>query len=156
MSQAISGSRTARVLDRERQCWELRVRGATFDQIAHALGFRSKASAFKSYMRAFGRLKEQIQNGAEQQRALMLERLDALVGTHMPLAAQGSRDAAEIVLKADKRRADLLGFDAPAKKDMARAGQPIRFIMVEEEVTVGDEVPFEATHQTVNGGGTKN
>ena len=115
MSQAISGSRRARVLDRERQSWELRVHGATFDHIAHVVGFRSKASAFKSYMRAFDRLKKQIQVDAEQERALMLQRLDALILTYMPQAIAGSRDAAEIVLKTDRRRAELLGLDALAK-----------------------------------------
>ena len=133
MSQAISGSRAALVLDRERQCWELRVRGATFDQIAHALGFRSKASAFKSYMRAFRRLKQQILVDAEQQRHVILERLDALVHTYMPLAIQGSSDAAEIVLKADKRRADLLGLDVPAKNNMTTAERSTRFIVVHEK-----------------------
>ena len=54
MSQAISESRAGRVLDRERQCWELRVRGATFDQIAYVVEFRSKALAFKSYMGPLG------------------------------------------------------------------------------------------------------
>ena len=70
MSQALSGSRAAHVLDRERQCWGLRYYGVTFDQIAYLVRFRSKSSAFKSYMRAFTRLKAQLQLDAEQQRAL--------------------------------------------------------------------------------------
>ena len=55
--------------------------------------------------------------------ALILERLDALILTYMPKAITGSRDAAEIVLKADKRRADLPGLDGPAKVTHTGAGR---------------------------------
>ena len=44
----------------------------------------------------------------------MLERLNALILTYMPQAIAGIRDAAIIVLKTEKRRAELLGLDAPA------------------------------------------
>ena len=47
----------------------------------------------------------------------------------------GNKDSAEIILKTEKHRADLLGLDLPAKNAMACAGQPSQFIVVEEEAT---------------------
>ena len=115
---------------RERQALELRMAGATYAKIAEALGI-SVAGAHGAVMRALKRLNEKVTEDAEEMRRLELERLDSLMLTLWPQAKRGNQGAIDRILRIMKRRAELLGLDAPARTDVTTKGQPITTIQFE-------------------------
>ena len=118
-------------LQREAQCWEMRIRAKTCDEIGQALGLADRRSAHKCYKRAYARLLKQVDHRAEEERRLDLARADMLIRANSAKAERGDKDAAEVIFKAMKRRAGLLGLNAPKPqtKDIPEAYQ---FILVEE------------------------
>ncbi len=96
---------------------EMRVRGATYDEIALAgIGYNCKSAAYKAVQRA---LKRRAAEPVETVRQLEVSRLDALLGAVWDRALRvGLPDDINSVLKIMKRRAALLGLDAPKKIDI--------------------------------------
>jgi len=96
----------------ERKCLDLRLAGATYDQIAETLGLTDKKLAWR---RLDSALRKTIAEPAEKVRRVELARLDAmLVGLWKP-ASEGHLGSIDRVLKIQERRAKLLGLDAPTK-----------------------------------------
>jgi hypothetical protein len=94
---------------------ELRLAGASYDQIGAALGLKTRSGAYRMVERVLARL---VQEPADQVRALELARLDSWLTRITPLIHQGSLDALDRGLKIMARRAALLGLDMPVKMDM--------------------------------------
>jgi hypothetical protein len=75
------GSRSLRALENDVQALRLRVEGATFDEIASALGYRTRSAAWKAVYRArtarlleLARLVRQLELVGSQQRLAAIER----------------------------------------------------------------------------------
>lgn len=138
---AASRAKRAEVAERRRLCVELRVAGKTWDDIAAALGYKTKAAACQDFGRALKERLKRLDQSVDDLRALELERLDALyreawaIMEKPHLLVQGGR-AIEVVvdgqavklrddgpklaamdrlLKIAERRARLLGIDAPVQ-----------------------------------------
>ncbi len=125
-SKASQRRLTAR--ERERKAMELRLAGATYAQIAQALGI-SQAGAHKAVMRALKRLNEKLNEQAEQVRRLELERLDRMLLALWPQAQKGNHGAVDRILRIMERRARLLGLDAPKSVDVTSGGEPLQIIL---------------------------
>lgn len=91
---------------------DLRTAGVAYSSIGQALGI-SKTRAYELVMLGLEELAESIVETATRVRDLELRRLDAIVMAHHP-QRQNPRNA-EILLKASKRRSEILGLDAPTK-----------------------------------------
>jgi hypothetical protein len=106
----------------------MRIAGASFDDIAEALSYASRAGAHKAIMTA---IESTLPEPVEAVRQLELNRLDRLWLAVWPAALQGNPQAVEACLKIMKRRADFDGLDRAKKFEHAGPGGkaiPVQFI----------------------------
>ncbi len=99
-------------VEKQRQALELRKAGATFDQIAKALGYANAGGAYKVVQAG---LRAVVQQPADEVRQLEVERLDAMLRALWPDAMAGKWLAIDRCLGIMDRRARLLGLDAPLR-----------------------------------------
>lgn len=97
---------------REAEAIELRAAGLTFADIAKEMGLYDESAAHKIVMRGLGRI---TQEPAEELRRLECERLDRMFRSMYVKAVAGSWLAVDRCLTIMKRRAELLGLDAPIR-----------------------------------------
>jgi hypothetical protein len=107
--QRVTRSRLA-LRERQRQALDRRLAGETYQQIADALGYKSKCGAYKA---VDGALREVTREPAEAVRALELARLDELYRAASPFAKNGEAVMIAACLRIMERRAKLLGLDLP-------------------------------------------
>ena len=107
---------------RQRLALERRLAGETYQQIADALGYKSKCGAYKAVE---GALREVTREPAEAVRELELQRLDAMLATLWPLMQKGDIQALAGCLKISERRAKLLGLDRSQCVDVTSGGEKI-------------------------------
>lgn len=138
---------TPEVAAKYRQVVNMRVQGATFDQIAERVGYANRQGAFEAYRAA---LKWWGKDEVEEARQLESERLDRLhqsTTLMLEAAQQGSiqvsyaADGTEVrtptfapevlaavntAVNVSRRRSSLLGLDAPRQVEVAGAdGGPV-------------------------------
>lgn len=111
-SRSATGSGTLKTTERRAFILEKRREGHSLEAIGRMLGI-SKVAVFHHVKAAVDELREQCAEDAETMRELELQRLDELTQTFLVLAKDGCDKAANIVLKAQERRAKLVGLDAP-------------------------------------------
>ncbi|WP_461152340.1 hypothetical protein [Saccharopolyspora tripterygii] len=93
---------------RRERALQLRLSGATFQQIADELGYTDKTAAYKSIRHALDRI------GREEAQELFdldLARLDRLLMAVWPQAMKGDLFAVDRALKIMERRARMVGYD---------------------------------------------
>lgn len=94
---------------------KLRVAGYGFRDIAKQLGI-GLATAYNDFKAVMDRTKSEADSTADQERQVSLARIDKAIAVLMPmLDGENSLDAMDRLDKLEKRRAALLGLDAPAK-----------------------------------------
>lgn len=124
--------------ERTLQALQLRASGATYDQIALALGYANRSCAFQAVQRG---LRMTLREPADQVRDLELQRLDRLQAALWARAIKGGYRAIETILKLMDRRAKLMGLDAPTRVDITQTirqvaednGLPVDQVMAEAE-----------------------
>jgi len=109
----VSRVRSVAARVRGQQAIKLRMAGATLDDIAKQLGFKSAAGAYKSVMRELQATSQDMGEGAEAVRQLELKRLDQMQFPLWPQILAGDVAATTTALRIQERRAALLGLDAP-------------------------------------------
>lgn len=102
--------------ERAADALRLRKEGATFAEIADALGYNSTQAAHGAVKRALDAI---IREPAAEVLAVELERLDALWRGNYPKAQAGDHHAVSSCLRIMERRAKLLGLDMPDKVQAA-------------------------------------
>jgi hypothetical protein len=113
---AITKAPPPQQIDKERKAIELRRAGATYDDIARAVGYKDPSGARAAYQRA---LKRTLQDaGSEEVREIELDRLDRLQRAAWTNALAGDVNAINTVLRIMHRRAAYLGLDAPVKQEI--------------------------------------
>ena len=112
MPESKTSIRRLQAVERAKQALELRKGGASFPEIARALGYSGPAGAYQAVMSA---LRKTLKEPAEEVRTLEVARLDAMLLALWPQVRQGNQGAIDKALKVEERRAKLLGLDAPAK-----------------------------------------
>ena len=94
----------------EEQALELRIGGATYAQIAEALGMTS-GGAYKAVTRAMERTRKEADEKAEELRRIEYLRLERMHMGLWPRAKNGDEKAVHAELGISKRRSELLGLD---------------------------------------------
>lgn len=107
----------ATATERRREAFDLRKRGATYDEIGRVLGITRQA-AYELVKRELEDIRAHTQDDVETVRALELERLDRLFAGSYAAAAGGDPKALASIMKVMERRARLLGLDAPVRQDI--------------------------------------
>lgn len=100
---------------RHNQAIELRIAGATFQQIADTLGYGSPSAASKAISSGLTRM---LQEPAEKLREIERERLDRAQAAIWKRVLGGDEKAIDAFIRISKRRGDLLGLDAPKKTEV--------------------------------------
>src|SRR5262245_39333378 len=119
------------VVERQRRAVELRCAGATYDEIASALGYSNRKSAWKAVDAA---LKKTLKEPTDQLRQFERSRLDQMQKAIWPKVLQGEPRAIEVALRISERRARLEGLDCPEKREIT--GPESRPIEMKTENTV--------------------
>lgn len=112
MAESKTSIRRLHAVERAKQALELRKGGASFPEIARALGYSAAPGAYQAVMSA---LRRTLKEPAEEVRTLEVARLDAMMLALWPQVRQGNQGAIEKALKVMERRAKLLGLDMPTK-----------------------------------------
>jgi hypothetical protein len=113
--------RRLKAAERQRQALQMRIRNATFDQIAKTLGYRSPSGAYKAVMCA---LKKTLQEPADELRLMEYERLNLLYREVLARALTlrdedgnltqiGDMGAIDRCIRISDRISKLMGLDAP-------------------------------------------
>jgi len=118
--QSQASARRALARKREADALELRLGGATYEQIAARLGYKNRSGALRAVLRSLDRLIEP--QDVERMRRLELERLDRLLLGIWFSAVRGDAQAIDRALKILERRARLLGLDAPVRQELSGPG----------------------------------
>ena len=100
--------------ERTKRVVELRLAGATFQQIADRVGYSQASAAYKCWQRAMADIPA---SSKELARSLELARLDAMLTAVWPACLRGQLGAIDRALNIGRRRARLLGLDAPVRVD---------------------------------------
>jgi hypothetical protein len=108
-------------MEQEQKAFELRMAGATYEQIGKALGMTS-VGAFQIIRRGSIKRRTATNEVVEQIRELELERLDAMQRTVWPKALKGDLLALDRVLTLMNTRAKYLGLHAPERKELSGPG----------------------------------
>ncbi|PRY35375.1 hypothetical protein [Umezawaea tangerina] len=111
------------VAERRARAVQLRIAGASLDEIASALQYGGstpesrRAAVSKDLSRAFEAAKDDERASSEMWRQLELARLDRLQRGLWPRAVTGDTQSVRALLTLMDRRAKYLGLDAPEKAD---------------------------------------
>ena len=130
-----SESRTAQL---EADAFRLRLSGATYPQIAEQCGC-ALSSAWGAVQRVLKRTREETNEQADQVRELELSRLDKALEVIWPNILKGDELSIGVMLKISKRRADLLGLDAPEKHEILGAEIILEVVGTEIRQVEGQE-----------------
>ena len=113
-ANAPNSKRRSKTAERSKQAVNLRIAGATFEQIGERLGVSAQA-AYGLVSRALIKIRAQTAESAETLRQMELTRLDAMQTAIWADAMGGDEQKIDRLLKIQARRAALLGLDAPTK-----------------------------------------
>jgi DNA-binding CsgD family transcriptional regulator len=100
------------VRDREAEVVRLRRQGMTFDDIADAVGFTNKGTAYTTWKNANARI---IVEDVEEIRKLEGERLDTAQAAIWDDVLAGDVAAVNTLLRLMDRRSKLFGLDSPVR-----------------------------------------
>lgn len=114
LSDQMLSPRAAERLDKEDKALDLRAAGMSYRAIGRAME-TSEAQAHRFVKAALQRVEPILEAKATELRALECRRLDALQRALTPAASKGDVKAARAIVEVMKRRASLLGLDAPQK-----------------------------------------
>ena len=142
-------------LERQRRALELKIAGATYREIAAALGYRDGSAAYKAVQA--GKRLGFVEPAAEL-RQLESDRLDRLQRAVWTNAVKGDLPAVNAALKISDQRAKLLGLNAPQRTDVtiklddqlaaqviavlqAVLGDPLLALTPDQRIVAGEIVP---------------
>ncbi len=103
-------AKRARIALRRKRALDLRVAGASYEQIAAALKLADKSNARRDILEAIAEI---TREPAEEVLALELARLDAMFMGLWPEARKGDTHAVRAAIRVMDRRAKYLGLDEP-------------------------------------------
>ncbi len=119
MGESKTSPRRLLAAEKHAQALHLRLGGATFDEIAHALGYAGKAGAYRAVDAA---MKLVPAPDAAEYRKLNLERLNRLRLHNDAGIRKGDTRSINAELSIQDREARYLGLDAPTKTDNVHRG----------------------------------
>lgn len=99
--------------ERQARAFEMRLAGATYEAIAHAVGYSNKGAAYQAVKAVLAKLTPNV----DEERGLELARMDAMLVGLWPKARRGDAQSVDRVLKISERRAALLTIGSIALTD---------------------------------------
>lgn len=103
--------------EKRKRAVELRKLHYSYEEIAEELCL-SRTTVRDYVAKEMELLRKETAEQVQEMRDMELKRLDELLKSWFPLAKAGDEKAAGIVLKAQERRAKLVGLDAPVKQEL--------------------------------------
>jgi len=139
-------SKSMRVLERQKECLELRTQGMTYRQICEFMlqkGLELPSTwderyAYRDVTSALEKLQREINETTKFVVALELQRLDQLLLVAMNLATGGELRAIDRVLKIMERRSLYLGLDTPKTVEVKDWRSEIIELMRDGRITIID------------------
>lgn len=114
--------------EKRKRAIALRKAHYSYQEIADELGL-SKTRVRQYVAEAMDENRKETAEEAAEIREMELLRLDELLKAWFPMAKAGDDKAAGIVLKAQERRAKLLGLDAPVRQELTgKDGGPMQTV----------------------------
>lgn len=107
------------MLARRAKAFQMRIQGATFPQIAQALGYNSRQAAWADYQAALRDAAAEYDDDVADARTFELERVDAIIAKAWEFADLGDIKALDVLLRCTDRRAKLLGLDKPVQIELS-------------------------------------
>jgi hypothetical protein len=118
-----SSAQNLRAREREVRCLELHKAGASYEQIASAVGYKCASSAWRAVARALARIPAPA---AEELRKIDSERCERLLFSLRGGIDRGEPRAVEAAIRVLSHRARLNGYLAPERHEVSgRDGGPI-------------------------------
>jgi hypothetical protein len=130
--------------EKQKAAFQMRVAGASFRQICEALKC-SMGCVSAMLDRELDEIKAETRQHALKLRDLELSRLDRMQVAIWEDALRGDLRAIDRVLSIQRRRADLIGLDAPKEVNLGgmEGGAPITIELVREVVPSGSRPPSQ-------------
>ena len=129
--------RRIKAVQRQKQALTLRLSGASFEQIAVALGYASKAGAYMSVMAGLAKVPEPE---AKAYRKLNLERLNRGRLGYWRNLEKGDPRSVELEIKTQERETRYLGLDAPIRAEITgKDGGPVLISLAELALMVAQK-----------------
>lgn len=144
MAGATKAQRAA-TAERRRKAIAMKLAGATYDQIAEALGYASRGYACTDVQRALEHSLAEQHRDAEVLRHELVLQLEQVKRAMWPRMLSGDTRAAAEVTKAIDRIARLMGADAPTRVEVVTMGAiEAEIAKLEAELAARpEEVPTE-------------
>lgn len=122
---------------RRLNAWNLRAQGKSYREIGAELGV-SHVTAWKDVEAFHEAEANSIREEAKHHIAMALQRNDRVIAVLQPLAESGDLEAADRLDKFEKRRAALIGMDAPDRKEITgkdgeRLNGPVIYVPAESD-----------------------
>ena len=125
--------------EKQKQAMELRLRGASFEQISQALDYSCASSAYRAVMAALAKVPAPE---VTTYRKINTERLNKLRINNWKDAEKGNARAIEIEIKIQQEEARLLGLYEAEKRELGGlSGGPIQL-----RVIYDDDAPTNDLH----------
>ena len=129
--EAKTSPRRIRSVERQKQALELRLAGASFEQIGQALNYSCASSAYRAVQSAIAKVPEPA---VREYRLVNTWRLNRLRINNWQAAQSGDPKAIEVELKIQQEEARLLGLYAPTKTEWTgEAGGPVQLRVVYDD-----------------------
>lgn len=139
-----TGAKALEVARKQREAVQLRIAGASLQQIADRVGYAHPSGAHQAITRA---LAEMLPDSTRAEaRRLELARLDRLEMNAWPRALGGDEKAEATILRCIGMRAKLQGLEAAVEVDLrVREGDPVRVEILEllNDETLAALKPFQ-------------
>lgn len=113
-------NRVVEARDRQARALELRLTGMPYEDIAKALGYADRATAYRACTAVLDRHEAE---SVDQMRTIEGAKLDKLDKILWPLAEQGDLAAIDRIVKVMQRRANLYGIDLAGRVDIVAGGE---------------------------------
>ncbi len=125
---ALNASAEAVIADRRAKAWDLRVEGKSYREIGAALGV-SQGTAFSDVTSVLAQVNAETKETAAQHKQVELDRLEAAAAVLIPIMRGTDKklalDAIDRLTKVSRRKASLLGLDAPTRVTAEVSGIPL-------------------------------
>lgn len=140
--EAKTSPRRIRSVERQKQALELRLAGASFEQIGQALDYSCASSAYRAVQAAIAKVPEPA---VQEYRLINTWRLNRLRINNWQNAQSGDPKAIEIELKIQQEEARLLGLYAPTKTEWTgESGGAIRLqVVYDDDANPGNNLQGE-------------
>ena len=110
---------------RRLKAWNLRAQGKSYREIGVELGV-SHVTAWHDVEAFQASESESIREEAKHHIAMAVQRNDRIIAVLLPMAEAGDMEAMDRLDKFEKRRAALIGMDAPDRKEITgKDGGPL-------------------------------